>query len=116
MPLPAAEQVSSALSQQVFQHHNVQHCVHHQPLQLCVLFLKLFQASGIRHVHPAIFGLQLVKARGADAVLAADICHSQPVDVYVDPVSLIIPIICVSVKRLFRMRLLLQGWADSTLK
>jgi len=24
--------------------------------------------------------------------------------------------ICVSVKRLFRIRLLLQGWADSTLK
>ena len=42
-------------------------------------------------------------------MLAANLCHSQPVDVYVDPVSLIIPIICVSVKRLFRIRLLLQG-------
>ena len=41
-------------------------------------------------------------------MLAANPGHSQPVDVYVDPVSLIIQIICVSVKLLFRMHLLLQ--------
>ena len=68
----------------------------------------------IRHFHPAMLGLQLIEARGAQAMLAANLCHSQPVDVDVDPVSLIMPMICIAVKRLFRIRLLLQGWADST--
>ena len=69
--------MSSALSQKVFQNDNIQHLVRHQPLELGVLLLKLFKAAGIRHVHPAIFGLQLVKTRVADAVLAANLCHSQ---------------------------------------
>ena len=41
-------------------------------------------------------------------MLPAQLCRWQPVDVYVDPVSSIIPIICASVKRLFLIRLLLQ--------
>ena len=70
----------------------------------------------IRHFHPAMLGLQLVETGRADAVLAANLCHWQPVDAYADPVSLIMPMICIAVKRLFRIRLLLQSWADSTLK
>ena len=77
-----------------------------------ILILKLLQTPGIRHVHAAIFGLQLVKAGRADAVLAADLGHSQPVDGYADAVYFIIPMICVPGERLFRMRLLFQGWAD----
>lgn len=46
-----------------------------------------------------VFSLQ--KTRGADAVLVADLGHSQPVDVYFDPVYLIAPMIFVPVKRLF---------------
>ena len=76
--LPAAEMVSSALSQHVFPHDNVQHRSCHQPLELAVIVLKLLEAPCIRHVHPAIFGLQLVKTHRADTALAANLCYSQP--------------------------------------
>ena len=86
--------MSSALSQKILQHHKVQHRVRDQPLELCVLLLKLLQAAGIRHVQPAIFGLQLVKARRTDAVLAANTAVGKSASC-----SFNIPIICSSANR-----------------
>ena len=51
---------------------------------MCHNLVDLIACMDIRHVHPAIFGLQLVKARGADAVLAADICDSWPSFLFFD--------------------------------
>ena len=60
-PLPAAALVSSAVSQQVFPRHHIQHRIRDQPLELCAFFLELLQTPGIRHVSATLLGLQLVK-------------------------------------------------------
>jgi hypothetical protein len=122
-PHPAVASGLLRLSQQILQHNIIQHHIRHQALELAVLVLKLLQAFGIGQVHPAVFGLQLVECRRTQSMLPAQVSCRQTVRRYkrstivcftLEPCSLIIPIICPSVKRLFLIRLLLKGCADST--
>ena len=57
----------------------------------------------IRHLQPAILGLQLVECRRAEPMLAAHFRRRKPASC-----SLIIPMICSSEKRLFLIHLLLR--------
>ena len=50
----------------------------HQALEPRVLVLKLLQPFGVRQVHPTILGLQLVKRRRTETMLAAQFSRRQP--------------------------------------
>ena len=114
---PVAHSVSSVLSQLVFQHNIVQHRVCQQALQFAVFIFQRFKAVGLRNVHsrdiaapypvvqcmPPYLALNLQN----DAGLRPCLRHTSAVGIPAS-CSFIIPIICASVKRLFRICLLLQ--------
>jgi hypothetical protein len=97
---------------------SIQHHIRHQALQLRVLGLELLEPIGVRKVHPAILGLQLVERRRAQTVLTAKLGGRQTglllfdhpdnlfVGAYAAPSGATVP--SSSVKRLFRIRLLLK--------
>lgn len=76
--------MSSALSQQVFQHHVVQHRVCQQPLELGILVLKGLQPGRLGHFHTAILGLQFVERSGAQPVPAAHLSRRHPSLLFLD--------------------------------
>ncbi len=59
--------------EQILQRRLVKICFRQQLLQTAVLRLKLLQVLGIRHRHPAVFGLLVVEGGLADPVFPAQL-------------------------------------------
>jgi len=58
---PAAHLASLVPSYQVLQHNIVEHRVSQEALQLGVLIFQRFRATGVRNIHAAKFGFELVE-------------------------------------------------------
>jgi hypothetical protein len=76
--LPVAHSVLSVFSQQVFQDNIIQHGVCQKTLQFGGLIFQWFEVVGVRNIHTAILGFELVKRCMAKAMLAAHLSCWHP--------------------------------------
>lgn len=76
-PRHAVASVSSALSKRVFQGHTVRHRIRQKALELRIFVFDLREPLGVRQLHPALLGLQLLECRAAQPELSAQIGRRQ---------------------------------------
>ncbi|KGM47173.1 hypothetical protein ATO9_19365 [Pseudooceanicola atlanticus] len=76
--------LSSVLSQQVFQHHVVQHRACQRPFELGILILRRLQPGPLGHFNTSILGPQFVERGGAQPAPAVHLSRRKPGLLFLD--------------------------------